>query len=65
LKCAPALVVADLVATWNPVNDEWVVVTNAGVTVDYGVWAAREDGTIVPGNREAVRRNTQAGLAAC
>jgi hypothetical protein len=65
VKCPPALIVADLVATWNPVNDEWVVVTKAGVTVDYGVWIVREDGTIVPENREAIRRNTQAGLAAC
>ena len=65
VKCAPALIVADLVATWNPVNDEWVVVTKTGVTVDYGVWVVEPNGTIVPKNREAVRRNVQAGLAAC
>jgi hypothetical protein len=65
VKCAPALTVADLVATWNPVNSEWVVVTKPGVTVDYGVWVVREDGTINPENREAVRRNVQASLEAC
>ena len=65
VKCAPALTVADLVATWNPVNDEWVVVTKAGIAVDYGVWIVREDGTIKPENREAIRRNVEVGLAAC
>ena len=65
VKCAPAMTVSDIVATWNPVNNEWVVVTKAGVSVDYGVWSVREDGSIIPENREAVRRNTEANLAAC
>ena len=62
---APALIVADLVATWNPVNDECVVVTDAGATVDYGVWNVLGNGNIVSENREAIRRNTRGGLAAC
>ena len=59
------MVVGDLVATWNPVNGDWVVVTKAGMTVDCGVWVVKTDGSITPKNREAVRRNTQAGLVAC
>ena len=65
VKCAPAMTVDDLVATWNPVNDEWVVLTKPGVAVDYGVWILREDGGIIPENLEAVRRNEEVGLAAC
>ena len=65
VKCAPAMTVSDWQATWNPANGEWVVVTKPGVTVDYGVWVVRKYGSIIPENREAVRRNTQAGLAAC
>ena len=65
VKCAPAMSVDDLVATWNPVNEEWVVVTKAGVAVDYGVWIIKQDGSIIPENLEAVRRNNEADLAAC
>lgn len=65
VKCAPAMTVDDWVATWNPVNAEWVIVTKPAVTVDYGVWVVKEDGSIIPENREAVRRNTQANLGAC
>jgi len=65
VKCAPAMTVDDWDATWNPVNREWVVVTKPAVTVDYGVWIVAEDGSIIPENREAVRRNMEANLAAC
>ena len=65
VKCAPVMTVDDLVATWNPVNEEWVVVTRPGVGVDYGVWSIREDGSIIPENLEAVRRSNEADLAAC
>ena len=65
VKCAPAMTVDDWQATWNPVNNEWVIVTKAAVTVDYGVWVVRKDGSIIAENREAVRRNTQAFLEAC
>lgn len=65
VKCAPALTLDELVATWNPVGNEWVVVTKPGLAVDYGVWIVREDGSIIPENREAVRRDAEAGLAAC
>jgi len=65
VKCAPAMTVDDWDATWNPVSDEWVMVTKPAVTVDYGVWIVREDGSIIPENREAVRRNAAADLEAC
>ena len=65
VKCAPALTVDDLVATWNPLSDEWVVVTKPEVAVDYGVWIVKEDGSIIPENREAVRRDADATQAAC
>ena len=54
VKCAPAMTVDDWQATWNPVNNEWVIVTKAAVTVDYGVWVVRKDGSIIAENREAV-----------
>jgi len=65
VKCAPDLTVEELVATWNPVNDEWIVVTKPGGTVDYGVWTLKEDGSMIPDNREAVRRNVEVGLETC
>lgn len=65
VKCAPDLTVEELVATWNPVNDEWIVVTKPGGAVDYGVWTLKEDGSMIPDNREAVRRNVEVGLETC
>ena len=47
VKCAPAMTVDDWQATWNPVNSEWVIDTKPAVTVDYGVWVVRKDGSII------------------
>ncbi len=52
VKCTPSMTVDDWAATWNSVNDEWVIVTKPAVTVDYGVWVVRQDGSIIPENRE-------------
>ena len=65
VKCAPELTVEELVATWNPVSDEWIVVTKPGGAVDYGVWTLKKDGSMIPDNREAVRRNVEVGLETC
>ena len=65
VKCAPELTVEGLVATWNPVSDEWIVVTKPGGAVDYGVWTLKKDGSMIPDNREAARRNVEVGLETC
>ena len=47
----------DLQATWNPVKEEWIVITAPDIEVDYGVSTVRPDGGISPSNKEATRRD--------
>jgi len=65
VKCGPGLTVADLQATWNPVKNEWMVITAPETTVDYGVWTVRPDGGILPSNQESRRREQLSLGGAC
>ena len=57
VKCESGLTVEHLQATWNPVKEEWIIVTAPDIEVDYGVWTVRPDGSISPSNKEATRRD--------
>ena len=65
VKCSPAVTVADLQATWNPVSGEFIVITSPDSATDYGVWTVRQDGPISPGNKEASRRALMSTGSAC
>jgi hypothetical protein len=63
--CFPDLPVQTLEAKWNPSAGEWVAVTKAGATTDYGVWTVLQNGTVRAGNREAESREGVVKGGAC
>lgn len=65
VKCGPGLTVEGLQATWNPVMNEWIVITAPGLEVDYGIWTVRPDGSISPSNMEATRRDELSIAGTC
>lgn len=53
VKCYPTIQTEDLQATLNPARAEWIVTGKPEVTTNYGVWAVRSNGEVVPNNRQA------------
>ena len=65
VKCAPGLTAGNLLATWNPVKSEWIVITSPDADADYGVWTVCRDGSVSPGNQEASRRDLLSTAGTC
>ena len=57
VKCAPGLQIEAFEARLNPAEGEWVVTTRTGDETDYGVWTVGQDGSISPGNRQAILKD--------
>ena len=59
VECSPTLQIADLMATLDPSNDEYVVITIPDrIPPDHGVWRVQRDATLTPVNQLAETRDS-------